>query len=388
MHIAIPIHSFEPGGVERVALRLASQWQAGGHKVTIVLGRSDGLCRNQAPPLDYRTLPEPLPTARWETIWMILSLYRFLLAERADVLFCPGNTYTIVCVVMRLLLGDRCPPVLVKISNDLDRRDLPRAIRPLYRFWSHVQGLFLDHFVALADPMRPQLIDQLQVAPGKVTVIADPALDGIESARPAPGRRLRGNGNCRFLCVGRLVRQKNHALLIEAFALHAWPGDTLVIAGEGPERGALEYMIQRRGLRDRVILAGHCENVAGLLRRANVFVLSSEYEGVPAVIIEALAAGLPIATTDCCASMNWLVQHGRFGATAPVRDADALGLAMNRARQLAPPRVRMAEFAAKFTLERAATAYIGAMRELAAERNCAQYRDLSSQMRIWLDRGV
>ena len=319
---------------------------------------------------------------------MIWSLYRFLVVERVDVLFCPGNTYTIVCVMMRLLLGERCPPVLVKISNDLERQDLPRLIGWLYRLWLEFQGFFLDHFVALAEPMLPQMIDKLGIAAEKATVITDPALGADERIRLGANRVQRRNGACRFLSVGRLVAQKNHALLIEAFALHAWPEDRLVIAGEGPERRALEYVIHRRGLEGRVRLAGHCNDVASLYGQADVFVLSSAYEGVPAVIVEALAAGLPVAATDCCASMNWLLHDGQFGIAVPPNDANALGIAMNAARLLAPSRQDMADFAARFSVEHAAGAYLEAMEPLCAMRSDKQYQRMCQQMRDFQGHGV
>src|SRR3954468_9729256 len=131
MRIAIPIHSFEPGGVERVALRLAGHWRDAGHDPIIVLGRSRGACADTAPALAYRVIKEPFPTDRWETIWMIWSFFQFLRKEPVDAVFCPGNTYTVVCVAMKIFFGDRCPPILVKISNDLERGDLPKFIRPI-----------------------------------------------------------------------------------------------------------------------------------------------------------------------------------------------------------------------------------------------------------------
>ena len=388
MRIAIPIHSFEPGGVERVALRLATQWQVLGEDVTVVLGRDKGRCKNEAPPLDYRTLREPCATARWETIWMIWCLYRFLVREEVDVLFCPGNSYTIVCLAMRLLLGERCPPVLVKISNDLERDDLSGIARSFYRRWLKIQGRWLDHFVALAEPMAPELVSELGIIQSKVTVIADPALDKAEFGPPRTRSAVQEGAGCRFLSVGRLVPQKNQALLIEAFALHSWPDDHLTIAGEGAERGALAKHIERFGLQDRVTLAGHRHDVGDLLAQADVFVLSSRYEGVPAVVIEALAAGIPVAVTDCCASMDWLVQHGRFGVMAPPRDPEALGMAMNLARHLDPPREQMLAFASRFTIGPASRAYLSVMAEMRKAARRQKIATAGRQVRDWRKRGV
>lgn len=363
MRICVPIHSFEPGGVERVGLRLAERWQAEGHEVTVVLGRDRGPTRAQSPALRYVTRPEPFPTAAWETPWLIWCLWRYLRRHPADVIFCAGNTYTIVCVAMKLLLGRRCPPVLVKISNDLVRPDFPAPVRALYRRWLRVQGRLLDRFVALAEPMRPQLIEELAVAPGRVAAIPDPALRDDELAAPPSPVPPAIDGR-RFLAVARLNRQKNLPLLLEAFARIAKPGDRLTIAGEGPERARIERRIAALGLGGSVTMLGHVADVRPLLDAAHALVLSSDYEGVPAVVTEALAAARPVAATDCCASMRWLLADGAFGALAPVGDAPGLGAALERAATLPASPAEMRDFAALFTLGKAAPAYLAALQGL------------------------
>lgn len=366
MRIAIPIHAFEPGGVERVGLRLAESWQAAGHDVVVVLGRDRGACREERPDLAYRGYREPFPTGGWETIWMMISLTRFLLRERVDVIFCPGLTYTAACVVARLLLGKRCPPVLVKVSNDLDRPDIAGVLRWPYRLWLRVQGRLLDRFVAIGAPMRGEIARDLQIATNRVGVIPDPALTQADLARLDPATRSEGTGHGRhFLAVGRLASQKNFPLLLEAFALLAGRGDQLVIAGEGPARDALQAQANRLGLADRIHMPGHVQDTPALYRAADVLVLSSDFEGVPAVVIEALAAGLPIATTDCCASMGWLLDDGRFGCLAPKGDAAGLARAMAAAAQINPPRQDMRRFASGFTIDRASADYLAQLGQLA-----------------------
>lgn len=372
MRICIPIHSFEPGGVERVGLRLAERWQAAGHEVTVVLGRDRGPTRPEAPALDYRTRREPFPTARWETLWLIWCLWRHLrhpASARTDVIFCAGNTYTVVCAAMKLLLGRRCPPVLVKISNDLVRPDFPAPVRALYRVWLKAQGRLLDRFVALAGPMLPQVVSELAIAPERAVAIPDPALRDDELASP-PRPRLSAETGRRFLAVARLNRQKNLPLLLEAFARIARPGDRLTIAGEGPERGAIERRVAELGLSESVALPGHVADVRPLLDAADALALSSDYEGVPAAIVEALAAGRPVAATDCCASMPWLLGDGAFGALARPGDAESLALAMELAAAMAPPAAEMRRFCALFTLGKAAPAYLAAMQAL-VERSAA-----------------
>jgi glycosyltransferase involved in cell wall biosynthesis len=320
---------------------------------------------------------------------MIWSLFQFLLMEEVDAIFCPGNTYTVVCVAMKLLLGRRCPPMLVKISNDLERRDLPRAALPFYRWWLRVQGAQLERFVALADPMVPELVRELGVSPKRVCVIPDPALSEAGLRALAARSGTSSAPGCQFLTVGRLVEQKNHRLLLEAFAQHAWPRDTLTIAGDGPLRARLIDEARALGIAERVRFAGHVADVRALYHEADVFVLSSDYEGVPAVLLEALAAGLPLAVTDCCVSMAWLTGHGQFGIPVRVGDAEALGLAMNLARHLQPDRTAMERLAAGFTLEASSGLYLAQFAELAAlARHRRRQENLFGQVRVRDEGGV
>ncbi|MGN6496428.1 MAG: glycosyltransferase [Tsuneonella sp.] len=389
MRIAIPIHSFEAGGVERVALRLAERWQAGGEDVTIVLGRDRGPCRQTAPHLRYRTLREPFPSDRWETLWMIWSLLQCLLSEPVDVVFCPGNTYTVVAVAMKVLLGARCPPILAKVSNDLTRRDLPAAGRPFYRWWLRLQGALIERFVALAEPMLPEVEREMRIDRRRVVCVPDPALTSAEIARFA--RRdcaPPGEAPCRYLSVGRLEPQKNFPLLVTAFIRQARPGDTLVIAGEGSQRREIEDAIARCGVSDRVRLAGHVDDIAPLFASADVFALSSRYEGVPAALLEALAAGIPIVATDCCASRGWLTAGGRFGELVAPGDEALLSAALARARFLVPDHCAMRALARRFTLEASRGLYIDELRRTAREFRTLRWQRCRFPMREAQERGV
>ena len=357
LRIAIPIHSFEPGGVERVALNLAAAWQAGGARVSVLLGRTEGAMQEGAPKLDYVVRPAPVPTAAFETVWMIWAAWRWLRRERADVLFAPGNTYAIVAIALKLLLGARCPPVVIKISNDLVRRDLPASVRWLYRVWLRVQGRWLNHFVGMAAPMRAEIARAMQVGDQRITIIEDPALESAQVAaltailRSTPLRRAPA-----YVAIGRLSGQKNFALLLRAFAGLSDPAARLVIVGEGVERTKLERRAEQLGIGERLSLPGHCDPLPHLAAAA-AFVLSSDYEGVPAVVIEALAAGLPIAGTDCSVSMQALCGRGAFGVLVPPRDPAALTRAMEEVLTM-PFDPRAARGSTRvFTIDAAAARY-------------------------------
>ncbi|USI73412.1 glycosyltransferase [Sphingomonas morindae] len=320
-HILCYLHSFEPGGVERTALNLCADWRARGAEVTVVMGRASGRARACAPDLDYVFLPRPgFSTARFETLWMLLWLPLLVLRRRPDVIFCAGNSYSIVAVLLRLVLGAACPPIVAKISNDLARPDMIWPVRRLYHLWCRIQGRLLTRLVALSPEMAAEVARVMRLSPDRVDILPDAVLLGEYRralARAGATARAGRTGGRRFLAIGRLARQKNFAALIAAFAQGARAEDCLTIVGDGPERARLARQIQRLGLEQRVRLAGHARRVTGWIGQADALLLSSRYEGLPAVVIEALAAGLPVIASDCCASMASMIGHGRFGRLVP-----------------------------------------------------------------------
>lgn len=369
MRIAVPIHSFEPGGVERVAFNLCAAWQDGGDEVTVVLGRDQGVMRQAAAELFFAKEPEPIPTAAFETLWLIWVLRRYLKAVPADVLFASGNTYAIVAVAMKLLLGRRCPPVAIKLSNDLYRRDMIAPYRAAYHWWLRLQGRMLDHCVGMAQPMRAEIAALMQVPDHKITIIEDPSLEEAQFAalsalpRPAGARRPP-----HYVAVGRLAGQKNFPLLLRAFARLEDPAARLTILGEGPERGKLAQLAEDLGIAARLALPGHVADPLPWLAEASAFVLSSDYEGVPAVVIEALAAGLPLAATRCSVSLPGLLGDGAFGQLVAVGDEAGLARAMAAVLTMPfdPAAARAA--AAPFRIGRAAERYRALFAKLAENR--------------------
>lgn len=372
MRILTFLHSFEPGGVERVALRLHTAWLAQGVDARLVMGRTDGAMRREWPDI----VPEVfagigVSTARWETLWMIFRLPGAIRRHRPDVLFCAGNSYTIVAVAMKLWLGRRCPPVVAKISNDLYRQDLPPVARPFYRAWLRIQGRVLDRVVGMAPPMRDELAECMAVPDARIAIVDDPSLDVADIARlaaaraqAAPARRA----GRRFLAIGRLAAQKNFALLLRAFARMAGPDDRLTIVGEGGQRRALEAEARRLGLGERLSMPGHVNPVDQPLLEADALVLSSDYEGVPAVVAEALAAGVPVVTTRCSRSIADMLDNGRFGIIVPVGDDAALAAAMAQVAGLPFDPVAARAQAQRFTVQAAAERYLAVMRDGLAAR--------------------
>lgn len=134
-----------------------------------------------------------------------------------------------------------------------------------------------------------------------------------------------------IVSVGRLEAQKNQKLLIDAFALIAkdFPEYQLTIYGEGSLRKELEDYIKAKGLQERVSLPGSKNNIQEHIKDASLFVLSSDYEGIPNALIEAMAIGLPCVSTDCSpGGSRELIEDGVNGLITPCGDAKKLSDAM------------------------------------------------------------
>jgi glycosyltransferase involved in cell wall biosynthesis len=179
----------------------------------------------------------------------------------------------------------------------------------------------------------------------RITVIFNPSVVGTEVAEKArapldhPWFEL-GQPPV-LVAVGRLQEQKDYPTMIRAFAQvrQARPV-RLLILGEGKERPVLEAQIEELGLQEDVSLPGFVTNPYAYLARASLFVLSSRWEGLPTVLIEALCCSTPVVSTDCPSGPREILQGGKYGRLVPVGDAEALARAITAAldeQRTSPP---------------------------------------------------
>ncbi len=341
-------------------MRLCQAWRDNGADVRLVIGRDEGVMRLAGVHVYEFLSSGRVPTARWETLWMILTLPAAIRRHAPDILFCAGNSYSIVSVAMKLILGKKCPPIVAKISNDLGRADMPFLLRWAYHRWLRLQARFIDIFVGMAEPMRDEIRAAMGIAASRVIIIEDPALTENDVARLAPAGPRKSAAGTRYLAIGRLAPQKNMSMLVEAFARVAKGDDTLTIVGEGSERGAIERLANLRGVGDRLSMPGHVQDATPWFGKSDVFALSSNYEGVPAVLIEALAAGIPIVSTDSSVSIAAMLSNGSLGQLVPPGNVDAFARALDAARTWCADPPEMQKMARRFTIESAAPRYMDA----------------------------
>jgi len=327
LSILIVLHDFALGGTERIAVRLAEAWARRGVAVTIFAGSDAGPLQTLAgDAVEIVLASPPIPRARGSRIQLARAVRRFVELPKFDVVFIPGNFHWPVAAA----LAGTDIPVVAQVSAALDKPQRGRLRQ--WAFERRMRYLLrrVQAVVALSDIARDQADRILRRR--VTTTIALPALgDDAPPPMPIPDTLMPI-----VLAAGRLVPEKGFARLIDAFA--RLPQDTarLVIVGEGPEAEALARQSESLGIADRVELAGYVTDIRPRLDAARLVVLASEFEGYPAVLVEALAAGRPVVATDCTPATR-LLDTPSAGLVVPLNDSESLARAIATMLAQAPP---------------------------------------------------
>lgn len=266
-------------------------------------------------------------------------------------------------ILGRALSGTKTPVILSEhnarslVFGDLDlprHRPLVWATRYAYRF--------AERIIAVSHGVAERLVAAAGVEEHRIAMIHNPCwtADMVHlAAKPVRSPWALNEGPPIILAAGRLENQKDFATLISAFAmvLKKRPA-RLLILGEGSLREKLQAQIEAAGLSTHVLLAGFQDNPFAFMSKASVFVLSSVHEGFGNVLVEAMAVGTPVVSTDCPSGPSEILDGGRYGPLVPVGDAPALAVAIASVLDN-PTRADVLQRRAKdFSLDAAADAYM------------------------------
>lgn len=316
------------GGAERVNIDLAVAFVESGHEVEFVLMSAMG---------DY--LPEAhrkfsiVDLGGVKTSQVPQPLASYLRSRRPAAIIANMWPLTVAAVIGRALSGQGCPLLLVEHSI-LSRQ---------YNSWGNIHNLIMrasmtasyrwaDRVAAVSEGAARDTAHLAGLAANRVTVLHNPI---PEHRIPTTDARTRADAlwNCpkglRILAVGSLKDEKNHALLLHAFVGLSQPDARLILLGQGQNEVMLRMLAAELGIADRVIFAGFHADPSPFYATADLFVLSSDYEGFGNVIVEALSFGLSIVSTDCPTGPAEILENGRWGRLVPVGDAEALSGAMD-----------------------------------------------------------
>jgi len=326
--IALFLPSLSGGGAERVMVEIANGLAGKGLEVDLVVGQAQGPYLHA---IGKNVKLKELGARR--VLRSLVPLIIYLRRSRPDVLI-SAMDYANTVAVAATRLGRRRTKAIVTVHSTVSRRVehsssfkervVLFALRRLYRRAAAV--------VTVSEGAGADLRRITDLREGAITVIANPipvskiaerAMDTVAPLWPE-------SDHCpTILACGRLVTAKNFVLLLEAFRNVRDQGSArLVILGEGPQRLLLEKRISALGLSNDVRMPGWVDNPFAYMRRANLFVSSSLWEGFGNVLVEALASGCPVVATDCPSGPAEILEGGKWGKLVPVGDPVGLGNAI------------------------------------------------------------
>lgn len=318
MHILIALHDWNAGGTERVAMALAKSWLAAGDTVTILVGHDQGPARALAPEgAKIMALASAIPRGPASQLRLGGPMAVAATALKPDAIFLPGNFHLMLA---RHFARLRPKPVIVgKLSNPLWPYAVGGSVAgPLLRWWMAGADTYAAMNGSLAEHTRQLLGPSVRV------VIAEDPLLVPRANPPEPADPNR------FVAIGRLEPQKDMALAIRTLAeLRRLRREArLDIVGQGPELPALQSLAASLGVAGAVRFIGQVADVTAVLDGAAALLVTSRYEGGPAVAIEALARGVPVVSTDCSALLRSVLVTPGAGRLLTSRDPVALARAL------------------------------------------------------------
>lgn len=320
--IAMLLPDLRGGGAERVAVDLARALKKNGHNVEFVLLKKDGeFLMEVTNEFDITDLGAD------KVRQALLPLISYLRYRKPDVLIANMWPITTVAVISRILSRNRTILILVEhitlsmqyaswgIINNLIMR---LSIFLTYRCANHIASVSAGSARDLAR-LAGLNKNRVSVLYNPIPIRTQPTFDAIYEAEQI--------WNCqpinRILTVGSLKDQKNHSLLIQAFAGLSKLDARLMIVGKG-DQSILRKLAIDLGVSERVIFAGFHNDPSPFYATANLFVLSSDYEGFGNVIVEALSFGLPVVSTNCPHGPAEILEDGLWGWLVPVGDSSTL----------------------------------------------------------------
>ncbi len=371
-HLALFISGLSVGGVQRSMLSLAHGLAERGHRVDLVVSKAEGFFRPQVSPLVRLVNIEHwwmrLPFVGWWKRTRALvsppALARYLRREQPDVLLSASHYVNLAAIWGRHLAGTGTPLVIsqrTQLSRAISNAVFPGG-RPLLGWMARRFYPAADSIVAVSDGVAEDLAQLAGLPRERIRTIHNPVVtEDLEqlAAEALDHPWFAPEGPPVVLGVGRLAAQKDFSTLLRAFAqVRAKRDARLVILGEGRKRRQLETLAASLEIRKDVDFPGFATNPFQYMARAGVFVLSSGYEGLPGVLIQAMACGCPVVSTDCPSGPREILQDGAQGPLVPVGDDRAMADAILAVLQTPPSREKLKGRASDFSLDRAVDQYL------------------------------
>src|SRR5690242_6297548 len=366
-HIVAVTLAFYGGGPERDTVLLCNALASRGLRVTVLVLRNQGPLRSLVDPrIEIVDIRQPRMRGA------IGSLRRAIRSLAPTIVLSSGvpclNLLALIAVRSmppkgrpKLIIRESAVPSMARYDPSWSNRIAYRVLVHLYRY--------ADRIATLTKGARRELIERFGIRSSLVTVMRPNAVNP-----PTMMNRLAnwdgesGREDNLIVCVGRLSAEKDQRTLLRALTLMPPERDwRLAIIGDGPDRAELEAFVRDKKLTDRTVFTGYVSDPFAWIMRARVLVLPSLYEGLGNTIIEALACGTLVVSTDCRYGPREILEDGRYGILTPVGDAQAMAKAIELALDSAPNRQLLMRQGCLHSADNAAAGFLKILSELSEQ---------------------
>lgn len=328
--IAFLVPSLEWGGLQRIALNLLKGLADQGIPLDLVLADAKGPLLKDIPP-EVRVIDLKIPVeARLKSAMRItFPLIQYLQKEQPQALVSHLYTCNVVAAIARIIARSPVKLALVEHISLQEQKNQARGLQeqllPLSMKWLYPKA---DAVITVSKGLAQDLETYLQLKPGFIKIIHNPVIDKslfLKAQAPVDHPWFKQGEPPIVIGVGRLVQQKDFQTLIRAFAIvRQVQTARLIIFGEGSQKSKLIDLARELGVENDVEIHDFVHNPYAYISKASVFVLSSVLEGLPTVLIEAMAVGTPVVSTNCESGPAEILDNGKYGELVPVGDSEAI----------------------------------------------------------------
>jgi glycosyltransferase involved in cell wall biosynthesis len=331
-HVMFAVSDLGTGGTGRATMLTMNGLAKRGIDVSLVVMRRGGVLERDLDP-QVKFLPLNAGANRGAGMLVALpELVRRIRAERPSQLVSSGNHMHVLATVAYAIARVPGCKLALKMTNPVEKPGgfpLSNMLRRAWYRWAFDRA---DKVLVITDAAKAELAGSLPRIAKKLVVVDNPYITAaMVEAGGKRSRRKRG----KLIAIGRLARQKNYPLLLDALALLKDREWTIDILGDGPLLGPLTQQAEQLGIASRVNFRGFVRDPLPYLASARALVLSSSWEGQGAVLLEALACGCPVIATRSTPAVAGVLANGRFGRLVPPDDPALLAQAI--ARELEAP---------------------------------------------------
>ncbi len=361
--IALFIPSLRGGGAERVFVNLANEFSNRGLNVDLILTEKVGpYIQNLSREINIVDLNSK------RALSSLFPLIKYIKKEEIDVLISALPHLNIITILANTFSLNKVKVIVTEHNYFSEEQKsvsfLKRVITKL--FIKLIYGK-AKAVVAVSQGVADDLVENISIKRSNLYVIYNPINIEIiskESKKEVEHKWLKNKKRPVILSVGRLTKQKDFPTLIKAFAkLREKKEIKLIILGEGEDREKLEILIKELKLENDINMRGFVDNPYSYMLNSDVFVLSSIYEGFGNVLVEAMACGTPIVSTDCLSGPAEILENGEYGRLVPVGDINALVRAIKETLKNPIDKKIIQERAKYFSTENAVEKYLKLINE-------------------------